>query len=69
MQLLLENLIPQKHFVLLLQTETYLGEKFWKAIPLEKQRWVSDGKEKSPIQIQHLDHSAIEVTDVDLSIK
>ena len=53
----------------LAQTETYLGEKFTKAIPKAERKWVSDTRPETPIQIQRLDHSAIEVTNVDLSIK
>lgn len=52
-----------------LQAETYLGEKFVKAIPKERSKWVDAAPIASPIQIQRLDHSAIEVTDVQQSIK
>lgn len=51
-----------------MQVETYLGEKFTKTIPEAEGKWVSESG-PSPIKIQRLDHSAIEVTDVALSIK
>ena len=51
-----------------MQVETYLGEKFTKTIPEDKGKWASESG-PSPIKIQRLDHSAIEVKDVALSIK
>jgi hypothetical protein len=53
-----------------LQAETYLGEKFIKAVPKEGgSKWKSLDGLTTPIKIEHLDHSAIEVTDVELSVK
>ena len=53
-----------------MQVETYLGEKFTKTIPKEKSKWRSESTtQNSSIHIQRLDHSAIEVTDVALSVK
>ena len=53
----------------MLQAETYLGEKFTKTVPAQPGRWEAEELAGSPIQIQRLDHSAIEVTNVQKSIK
>ena len=52
-----------------MQAETYLGEKFTKAVPKEASKWRQIEEISSPIEISRMDHSAIEVTDVQLSIK
>lgn len=49
--------------------ETYLGEKFTKAVPKEAGRWKSEEGLSTPIEISRMDHSAIEVTNVALSVK
>jgi glyoxylase I family protein len=52
------------------EAETYLGEKFVKQIPKDKGAWQHvDIRQPSPIKIERLDHSALEVTDVEKSIK
>jgi len=51
------------------QAETYLGEKFTKAVPKEASKWRDVEELSTSIEISRLDHSAIEVTDVNLSIK
>jgi len=62
-------LAHDKSIVHFMQAETYLGEKFVKAVPKEASRWKSLEGLTTPIEIQHMDHSAIEVTDVELSVK
>jgi catechol 2,3-dioxygenase-like lactoylglutathione lyase family enzyme len=53
----------------ILPAETYLGEKFTKAVPKEASKWKSVDGLSTPIEISRLDHSAIEVTDVELSVR
>jgi len=53
----------------ILPAETYLGEKFTKAVPKEASKWRDVEELSTSIEISRLDHSAIEVTDVNLSIK
>lgn len=51
------------------QAETYLGEKFTKTLPKARGKWETDDISSSGIKIQRLDHCALEVTDVEKSVR